>query len=144
MKVIRHVLFVKILGMEVDAAYRPNEVRLLKLDGKSIDDQTLRHSILVYFSLVFLLFGLGFMVVVGVEPDATWPQGAEHKLIDSASAVAATLNNIGPGLGVVGPTQNYSFFSGPSKLLFVLLMMLGRLEILPILVLFSPRFWRDQ
>ncbi len=144
MKVIRHVLFVKILGMEIDAAYSPKEVRLLKMDGKTIDDQTLRHTILVYFSLIFLLFGFGFIFVVGLEPDSTWTAGAEHKLIDSASAVAATLNNIGPGLGVVGPTQNYANFSGLSKSLFILLMMLGRLEIFPILVLFSPRFWRDQ
>lgn len=137
------MLFVKILRMEISAAYRPHEVRLLKMDGKSVVDQTLRHSILVYFSLVFLLFGFGCLFVIGVEPDANW-KGSTNKLIDSASAVAATLNNIGPGLGEVGPTQNYAGFSGASKLLFVFLMMLGRLEIFPILVLMSPRFWRDQ
>ena len=64
----------------------------------------------------------------------------EHKLIDTASAIAATLNNIGPGLGTVGATQNYGHFS-PSKLLFVWLMMLGRVEVLVILCLFSRRFW---
>ncbi|MEL7497393.1 MAG: TrkH family potassium uptake protein [Planctomycetota bacterium] len=144
LKVIRHVLFVKILGMEVDAAFSPKEVRLLRMDGKPVEDQTLRHSILVYFSLVFLLFGFSFIFVVGLEPLSTWGGDGSNKLIDSASAVTATLNNIGPGLGVVGPTQNYSNFSGLSKTLFILLMMLGRLEIFPILVLFSPRFWRDQ
>ena len=58
--------------------------------------------------------------------------------------MAATLNNIGPGLGTVGATQNYGHFGIPSKMLFVFLMMLGRLEIFPILVLLVPRFWRDQ
>ena len=78
-----------------------------------------------------------------IEPNHTWGADPSNKLIDSASAVAATLNNIGPGLGVVGATENYSNFSFVSKSMFVWLMMLGRLEIFPILVLLAPRFWRD-
>jgi len=69
---------------------------------------------------------------------------SKNKLIDSASAVAATLNNIGPGLGTVGATQNYASFSPLTKSLFIWLMMLGRLEVFPILVLLAPGFWRDQ
>ncbi|MFT5299245.1 MAG: trk system potassium uptake protein TrkH [Mariniblastus sp.] len=144
MKVIRHILFIKILRMEVEGSFQPKEVRMLKLGGKATDDQTLRHSILVYFSLISILFVFGFIVVMMFEPDVTWGINNDNKLIDSASAVAATLNNIGPGLGVVGTTQNYSNFSFGSKTLFVWLMMLGRLEIFPILVLLIPRFWRDQ
>ena len=85
-----------------------------------------------------------WVLVVALEPDLIWGNNPSNKLIDSASAVAATLNNIGPGLGVVGPTQNYSEFAGLTKLLFVGLMMLGRLEVWPIVVLFSPRFWQDS
>ena len=144
MKVIRHVLFVKILGMEIEHSFHPKEVRLLKLGGKATDDQTLRHSILVYFALVSLIFVFGFAFVLMVEPDVTWGVDPGNKLIDTASAVASTLNNIGPGLGVVGATENYSNFSFITKSLFIWLMMLGRLEIFPILVLFAPRFWRDQ
>lgn len=144
MKVIRHVLFVKILRMEMEGSFQPKEVRLLKLGGKAADDQTLRHSILVYFGLILLLFVFGFIFVMAFEPDFTWGADSSNKLIDSASAVAATLNNIGPGLGVVGATENYSNFSFLAKSLFIWLMMLGRLEIFPILVLFAPRFWRDQ
>lgn len=144
MKVIRHVLFVKILRIEIDTSYSPREVRLLKLDGRLIDDQKLRHSILVYFSLLMLLFGFGVLLVLAGEPDSTWGSQVSNKFTDSVSVVAATLNNIGPGFGVVGPTENYANFSGLSKSLFIVLMMLGRLEIFPILVLFSPRFWRDQ
>ncbi len=66
----------------------------------------------------------------------------DEKLLDSASAVAATLNNIGPGLGVVGATRNYAGFSQHGKLLFVFLMMLGRVEIYCVLLLFTPSFWR--
>ncbi|MFK7769096.1 MAG: TrkH family potassium uptake protein [Mariniblastus sp.] len=144
MKVIRHVLFVKILGMEVSHSFSPKEVKLLKIGGKTTDDQTLRHSILVYFALVSLIFVFGFGFVMMVEPDVTWGVDPQNKLIDTASAVASTLNNIGPGLGVVGATENYSNFTFITKSLFIWLMMLGRLEIFPILVLFAPRFWRDQ
>jgi len=144
MKVIRHVLFVKILGIELEHAFHPRVVRLLRIGGKTVEDEGLRHSILVYFALILFLFALGFLVVVSVEPDSTWGPDSGHKLIDSASAVSATLNNIGPGLGTVGATQNYGHFGGFSKLLFIFLMMLGRLEIFPILVLLIPRFWRDQ
>ncbi len=144
MKVIRHVLFAKILKMEIDQSFHPKEVQLLKVGGKPADDQSLRHSILVYVGLVCSLFVFGFAFVVTFEPDLTWGIDPQDKLIDSASAVAATLNNIGPGLGIVGATQNYANFSDLTKALFIWLMMLGRLEIFPILVLFAPRFWRDQ
>jgi trk system potassium uptake protein TrkH len=77
-----------------------------------------------------------------VEPDVTWGSSLDNKLIDSASAVAAMLNNIGPGLGTVGATQNYAHLTAPVKLVFIWLMMLGRVEIFVILVLFVPRFWR--
>ena len=92
-----------------------------------------------------MIFLLSWIFVVTVEPASTWgPEQEEHKLVDSASAVAATLNNIGPGLGTVGATQNYSMFSPLSKLLFTWLMMLGRLELFSILVLTSVNFWRNR
>ena len=144
MKVIRHVLFVKILGLEVERAFRPKVVQLLKLNGTPVEDQDLRHSILVYFAFVVLFFVVAWLFVVLVEPDSTWGAEPGHKLLDSASAVISTLNNIGPGLGVCGPTSNYADFCGLSKSLFILLMMLGRLEIFPVIVLFAPGFWRDQ
>jgi trk system potassium uptake protein TrkH len=81
---------------------------------------------------------------VTIEPDATWGSSGEHKLIDSASGVAATLNNIGPGLGTVGASKNYGHFSSVAKLLFTWLMMIGRLEIFVILVLVVPSFWRSR
>ena len=144
MKVIRHVLFTKILGIELEHAFHPKVVRLLRIGGKPVDNDNLRHTILVYFALILMLFSIAFLVVLSFEPDATWGAHSEHKLIDSASAVASTLNNIGPGLGTVGATQNYGHFGDISKSLFIFLMMLGRLEIFPILVLLVPKFWRDQ
>lgn len=144
MKVIRHVLFVKILGIEIEQAFRPKVVRLLKLAGKPVEDENLQHSILVYFALIAMLFVSGFLFIVCFEPDLTWGMDSSNKLIDSASSIASTLNNIGPGLGTVGATENYGHFSLLSKSVFILMMMLGRLEIFPIIVLMSVRFWRDQ
>jgi trk system potassium uptake protein TrkH len=144
LKVIRHVLFLKILRLEIEQAFHPTVVRPLRIGGKPAEDPDLRKNILVYFALILAIFVFSWMFVVAVEPDSTWGTKIEHKLIDSASGVAATLNNIGPGLGTVGATQNYGHFSPLSKMLFVWLMMIGRLEIFAILVLFAPRFWRSR
>ena len=144
MKVIRHVLFGKILWIEVEKAFHPRVVRPLRFENQgTMNEQQLIHGILIYFGLVLSLFVFGWLFVAGFEPDNTWGASAETKLIDSASAVMATLNNIGPGVGIVGATENYGDFSGASKIVFVWLMMLGRLEIWPILVLLAPSFWRD-
>ncbi|MEX0818997.1 MAG: TrkH family potassium uptake protein, partial [Pirellulaceae bacterium] len=126
LKVIRHILFLKIMALETEQAFHPSVIRPLRLGGKPVDDPDLRKNILVYFGLILVIFVFSWMFVVAVEPDATWGTTIEHKLIDSASGVAATLNNIGPGLGTVGATQNYGHFSSPTKFLFVWLMMIGR------------------
>ena len=144
MKVIRHLLFYKIIWLEVERSFRPRVVRVLRVGDKTVEEQGLRLTILVYVGLVLMLFMFSWLFVVACEPDQTWGAESHHRLIDSASAVAATLNNIGPGLGIVGATRNYAEFTGYTKLLFVWLMMLGRLEVFPVLVLFFPRFWQDQ
>ena len=64
-------------------------------------------------------------------------------VLETMSAVAATLGNVGPGFGVVGPMGNYLPFSAPAKLFMVLLMWVGRLEIIPVLVLLTPEYWRS-
>ncbi|REJ69622.1 MAG: TrkH family potassium uptake protein [Planctomycetota bacterium] len=157
LKVIRHILFLKIMGLELERAYHPSVVRPLRISGQPVEDPELRRNILVYFGLVLVIFVFSWMALVAMEPDDTWREtmladgevaaeaaerSIEHKLIDSASGIAATLNNIGPGLGVVGAKQNYALFSPAAKLLFTFLMMLGRLEIFVILVLLLPGFWR--
>jgi trk system potassium uptake protein len=144
LKVIRHILFFKVLRLEVEQAFRPTVVRLMRLGGAPVEDPNLPKNVLVYFGMILAIFVLSWLFVIAAEPDATWGSDIEHKLIDSASAVAATLNNIGPGLGVVGASQNYGHFSPMTKFLFVWLMMAGRVELFVILVLFMPRFWRSR
>ncbi len=147
LKVIRHILFLKVLSLEIEQSFHPTVVRHMKIGGKVIADPELRKQILLYFGLVTFVFMLSWITLVAIEPDSHWTDkglAVNNKLIDSASAVAATLNNIGPGLGTVGATENYGNFHSPAKLLFVFLMMLGRLELFAILVLLVPSFWRDR
>ena len=144
-KVVRFLLFARILKLEAEQSFRPNVVRPLRIAGVNLD-KTLRHEVIVYFSFMLLIFVSSFMLLVAIEPGGPWGQTDGHniELIDCASAVAATLNNIGPGLGAVGPTMNFSLFAPQSKLLLSLLMLVGRLELFAILVLFMPSFWKTQ
>nr|WP_146457980.1 TrkH family potassium uptake protein [Rubripirellula tenax] len=165
MKVIRHILFYKILRQEIEKSHRPRVIRRLRIGGMTIDDPNLAHGIVVYFAMILAIFVVSWFLLVTFEPSSTWgvaeaetagsvessgdptkqlirKNTLDEKLLDSASAVAATLNNIGPGLGVVGPTKNYAGFSQGAKLLFVWLMMLGRVEVYSVLVLIFPTFWR--
>lgn len=146
-KVIRVVLFLRVIRLEIERAFRPNVVRTLRIGGEPVDDSH-RHDVIVYFGLVLFIFISSWMILATIEPDTQWIQSETHspaeKLLDCASAVAATLNNIGPGLGVLGPMDNFSAFSVQGKVLLTLLMLLGRLELFAILVLFFPSFWRSQ
>lgn len=132
-KVSRLLLFVKITRAEIITAFRPNQIISLTLNGNAASDglksQTVFFIALACFSLV-----VGTIVVSLIEPGLD--------LITSFSAVLATLFNIGPGLGAVGPAQNYALLS-PGTLVFLsFLMVLGRLEFFAVLVLFIPSLWR--
>ncbi|HSG72834.1 MAG TPA: potassium transporter TrkG, partial [Planctomycetaceae bacterium] len=143
LKVIRMILFVKVLHLEIEHAFRPNVIRPLRIANSNVD-HSLRHEVTVYFSLILVIGVLSSIGLTAIELNTQWVDAPGEKLIDCASAVAATLNNIGPGLGVVGPHSNYTDFSSPGKLLLSLLMLLGRLELFAVLVLFVPSFWRSQ
>jgi len=150
LKVIRHIMFLNIIRLELEKAYHPTVVRPLRLGGQPVEDQNLRKNILVYFGLILVIFIFSWMFLITTEPNETWIRGGtgaehmDHKLIDCASSVAATLNNVGPGLGTVGPKYTYTHFTPQAKVLFIWLMMVGRLEIFAILVLFLPGFWRNH
>ncbi len=112
----------------------PRSVRALKLDGKPIDDATVssvRHFLILY---VFIMMISTILVSVG--------DAAGDSFNTNFSAVIACFNNIGPGIGVVGPYGNYAHFNLFAKLILSLDMLLGRLEILPILLIFSPKSWK--
>lgn len=149
-KVIRYILFFKILRLELEQVFHPTVVRPLRLGDRTLDDPNIRKNVPLYFGVVLVIFLVAWLLLVAIEPDATWielrqlaPEDlSDEKLVDCASAVAATLNGVGPGLGIVGESENYSHLQSQSKFMLIWLMLLGRLEVFVILALFVPRFWR--
>jgi trk system potassium uptake protein TrkH len=131
MKVMRMLIGLRSAFREARLIFSPNTVMSVFVGGKSVPDAVVR-SVAGFFILYLSIWGAGTLLLSISGPD----------LVTSASASAATLGNIGPGLAMVGPTQNFAFFSGWDKALMVLLMWMGRLEIYSIAALFSRAFWR--
>ena len=111
----------------------PQRVKITKMDGKPISDDTTR-MVCIYFLVYIAIYVFSFIIISIDNFDF------ETNFI----AVAATLNNIGPGLGKVGPTDNFSFFSPISKIVLTIDMLIGRLEIFPMLILFMPSTWKNK
>ena len=131
MKVSRHIVLCKGASHEIRRMLHPKQVKKITMDGKVVDHEVVR-SINAYLVAFVLLFILSVCIVSLDGMDVT----------TSFTAVAATINNIGPGLGAVGPAGNYGDFSTLSKLVFIFDMLAGRLEIFPMLILFAPTTWR--
>jgi len=154
-KIIRIMLFVRLAIHEIERTFRPNVVRPLRVNNQPVDEETRRtvaiyigHILIIFFTSTLFLMILHNNAHLKIEDDLETSQQsqlAQPLDLESAfSAVLASLTNIGPGLNMVGPTQNYAFFSAPAKLFLSLLMVLGRLEIMVILCLFVPAFWRKD
>ena len=132
LKVIRWLTLVKTALYQIEKVYRPRSVRKIKI-GKMRIDESLQIATLTFFFIAVCIFISGTFIIAFFRID----------MVTSATAVAATLNNIGPGLERVGAIENYSHFPYIVKALLALFMVLGRLELFSILVLFMPRFWRS-
>ncbi|MGB9687963.1 TrkH family potassium uptake protein [Thermogutta sp.] len=143
-KVIRYIFLFKILALELEQIYRPNVVRVVRIGQHPVTDTDLLKSILVYFAMILLVSVVSWLALLAFEPLSTWNEISGNKLIDCLSAVAATLNGVGPGLGLVGPAANYGALHAPAKCVLTTLMLLGRLELFPLLVILNPRFWRGR
>ncbi|MBR6727438.1 MAG: TrkH family potassium uptake protein, partial [Clostridia bacterium] len=131
MKVSRIIIYFKTLLRELHTAIHPKQVKKISMDGKPIDDTVVR-SALGYLVAFVMLFAVSVLAISIDNYDFT----------TNFTAVAATMGNIGPGLNAVGPTCNFAFFSIPSKLVLSFDMLAGRLELIPMLVLFSPKTWK--
>jgi len=132
-KNIRILLLLKMIKREIAKIFHPRAVVPIKLGKKVVAEETIL-SITSFFILYITLF-VGGTIIVST-------QGID--LESSASAVAATLGNVGPGFGFVGPTQNYSEFNNFIKLFLSLLMILGRLELFTIIALVAPKSWKNE
>ncbi|MBX3728299.1 MAG: TrkH family potassium uptake protein [Candidatus Sumerlaeia bacterium] len=132
MKVIRWVILFKVAAHELSRAVAPRRVRVLKIDGQPIPDDTIRQVQTFFFLHIFVMMA-GSVVLGLFVPDLS--------LLTIFTAVVSAINNIGPGLDQVGPAANFACMNGPAMWLLSLLMLLGRLELLAILVFLSRTFW---
>jgi len=130
LKVSRIQLLLKSIQRELRRMLHPRSVGVVKLEGRRVDDATVQGTG-TYFALYFFLFALAFLVV------SLESFGLESNL----SAVAACINNVGPGFGEVGPAGSYAAYSDLSKIVLSLSMLVGRLEIYPIVLALSPSTW---
>jgi trk system potassium uptake protein TrkH len=137
-KMVRTLVILKSIRRELFTAVHPDAVRPVRLGGHVIDERAVRgiYAFTLLYVLIFFL-GSGAVLVDAVRV------GFELTAFEAMSAVAATLGNVGPGFGVVGPMNSYLGFPATSKLLMIFLMWLGRLEILPVLVLLTGAYWRS-
>lgn len=130
-KVSRLAVLVKSVRNEIQKVIHPRSVKKMHIDGRAFPEELIR-SILVYTG-IYVLVAFASTLLVSLD---------NFSFETNLSAVIATMNNIGPGLDVVGPTGNFSAFSNLSKIVMIFDMLAGRLELLPMLVLFSPRTWK--
>ena len=130
-KVSRLQIRAKMITREISSYINPRAVKKVQIDGKTIDPE-LERSVSVYF-FVFLLIFTASAMIVSFEG---------HDLVTTFTAVAATINNIGPGLSLVGPTCNYSFLSGLSKWVLIFDMLAGRLELFPLIIFLTPMTYK--
>lgn len=131
LKVSRIVILVRAAGEELGKMLNPRRTVSVRMSGHSVDATTIRCT-LVFFAVYI---GITFLSTLLISMDG-------FDLETNFSAVAACISNIGPGIGLVGPMGNYEMFSDFSKLLLSFDMLVGRLEIYPMLLLFLPSTWR--
>ncbi len=131
MKISRLLLMFKSLRQEIQHMLHPRSVKLMKFDGATVSETTSRG---VYAYLIaYLLITAISTLLLALD---------NFSFVTTFSAVVSCLNNIGPGLGLVGPTGNFSFFSDFGKIVLTLDMLFGRLELFPMLIIFAPSVWK--
>jgi trk system potassium uptake protein TrkH len=133
LKVSRVVLLMRIIRRGLRRAVHPREVGVIRMEGAPVDDETAR-STAIYFALYMLLV-LSLFLSLSFEP---------FDMETNFSAAVSCFNNVGPGFSLVGPMGGYGGYRPVSKLLLALAMLMGRLEIFPIVLLFSPASWRRR
>lgn len=133
MKVSRLVIFFKSIRKELSLIIHPREIRKIRMDSHVIEHATLRSANV--FLVIYFVTLLSSTLLISVD---------EFDFTTNFTAVVSALNNIGPGLNLVGPTQNFSIFSVFSKLVLMFDMLAGRLELFPLMILLMPSTWRKK
>jgi trk system potassium uptake protein len=136
-KVVRHLLIGRILRRELDQTVHPEVVVPIRLNRVVVDERSVR-AVIAFVLLYVGLFAVGTLALV---IDAARAE-VDLSAFEALAAAATTLGNVGPGFGFAGPMGSFEPFSDVSKVIMIVLMWLGRLEIIPVAVLFSRRYWR--
>jgi trk system potassium uptake protein TrkH len=136
-KIIRWYLIRKSIARELFRSVHPEAMNPVRVNDGTVDDDTVR-SVLLFVLTFFLIFVVSTVLIYldGVRT------GMDLTALEAVSATIATLGNVGPGVGVVGPMKNFQPFSPAAKVYMALLMWIGRLEILSVLVVLSPAYWQ--
>lgn len=130
-KIIRHLLLIKNSLLEMKRSIHPQAIIPVKYNGKSVTQQII-FNVMAFFLIYIIIFSFGMLVLSLLG----------HDFNTSIGATIASLGNIGPGIGDVGPVNNYAFFSPMAKWFLSFLMLLGRLELFTVLIVISPAFWK--
>lgn len=134
LKIFRALALVKIGLNDIEKSFRPNVVRLVRMNGKAMPDSQVR-DILSFMSLYAVIAILGMIMLSAMEPNMSFG--------GCLSTVVSAISNIGPGLNETSPTQTFGFLSSSSKFLLSIIMIMGRLEFYAVLALFMPSLWRN-
>jgi trk system potassium uptake protein TrkH len=136
-KVVRHLLLGKILRREIDQTLSPEVVMPIRLNGAPVDERTLRA--IAAFILLYVGFWAVGASIIAIDSAIS---GVDIGTLDALGASATTLGNVGPGFGIAGPFGSFAEFGDVSKLTMIGLMWVGRLEIVPVVVLATRHYWR--
>lgn len=134
LKVIRVGLLVKTAKREIRRTFQPRKMQVVRFEGKGVEESMLAGTGVFFFAYILLL--LAGMLVVSFDN--------LYSLTENFTAALACLSNVGPGLGAVGPAGNFAAFGPLSKMALSFLMLAGRLEIFPMLILFHPAIWKRK
>lgn len=130
-KISRFIIMLRSIKNEISYVIHPRGVKKIHMDGRVVDS-SITKSVQVY-AMIYILIFMGSFLLLSLN---------EFDFATNFAAVAATFNNVGAGFGMVGPSGNYSVFSAFSKYILMFDMLVGRLELLPILILLSPATWK--
>lgn len=133
LKVSRFIILLKMAAREIRHIIHPRSVNLIKLDGYKVEEDV-THGVTGYI-VVYILLLLGSFILVSLD---------NFDFATSFSSVVTCLGNVGPGFSMIGPEDNFGLFSGFTKFVLCMDMLLGRLEIFPIIMLFAPAVWRKS
>ncbi len=132
LKIARIALIIKAVRRSIAEILRPNSVKIVHMDGETVTDDVV-NGVKDYLMIYSLIIAVS-VIIISLDPFVDFEA--------NITSVITCLNNVGPGLGIIGPVSNFSEFSAPSKLVLSLNMLLGRLELFPILILMFPTAWK--